>query len=505
MAVRTKQIDSDFTPSNYTNTSTNVDGHLEGIDNALSGLGSGNDTIFDLGGYFPGTPSPDEVIISQVVTKDLTVIIDSPGTAGSVTAPTGDISYDITVDGGSVGSIDYTSGVSLGSISWTGSASVPAGSVLEIVAPSTVSLIHEGVSIVIKAVQSGGDDDYTIQGFFPGTVDDGETIFSIIAPREFAIDDNDNGSAAGGVVPSSAVTYDILVDGAMVGTIAFSGAASTGTVSWTGDRIIASGSVITVDAPTPADSTHADITITLNANEFDTTAYDLLSYFPSTPGNSEVILFHQFTRNVFLDGLDPGTSKSNTAATASTTYTILKNSAITIGTIVYDASGTDGAISITADELDLLFEIGDTISVSAPASPDSTHAEINISLKCEVMTNAIRLAALQSQIDDTDTTVTPVTADLDLTASVTSSDGDAAYSGSLTSDPNGRVLVFINGIQETVGDAVKTKVFYFSSDAGTTARAFSTIASGDTLHFNGSVAGFELDASDRLDLIYETI
>jgi hypothetical protein len=93
----------------------------------------------------------------------------------------------------------------------------------------------------------------------------------------------------------------------------------------------------------------------------------------------------------------------------------------------------------------------------------------------------------------------------EMTALVTASDGDKATNTTVAATPtnDSYVGVRINGVHYIVGDGVKTKDCYFSADAGTTARAISAVASGDELFWNGSVAGFELDATDKIDFDYE--
>lgn len=91
-----------------------------------------------------------------------------------------------------------------------------------------------------------------------------------------------------------------------------------------------------------------------------------------------------------------------------------------------------------------------------------------------------------------------------MTASTTSSDGDQATVTTIAVTPigDGYVIVGVNGVQYEVGDGVKTKDCYFSGDGGTTARAIADIAAGDTLHWNGSVIGFQLAGTDRIDFNY---
>ena len=54
-----------------------------------------------------------------------------------------------------------------------------------------------------------------------------------------------------------------------------------------------------------------------------------------------------------------------------------------------------------------------------------------------------------------------------------------------------------------LGDGVKTEASYFSNDGGTSARLIADIEAGDTLYWNGSIAGYDLDATDDIDVGYE--
>ena len=68
---------------------------------------------------------------------------------------------------------------------------------------------------------------------------------------------------------------------------------------------------------------------------------------------------------------------------------------------------------------------------------------------------------------------------------------------------NGAINVIINGLNadESYGD--RTGECYFSNDGGLTARASNSIVAGDTLYFNGNIAGFDLSTSDTIDLVYQ--
>jgi hypothetical protein len=96
--------------------------------------------------------------------------------------------------------------------------------------------------------------------------------------------------------------------------------------------------------------------------------------------------------------------------------------------------------------------------------------------------------------------------DKDLAALATALDGDQATSGALSATPagGGYVQVFVNGKRVNVADGSATPGdCYFSNDGGTTPRPLASIAAGDTLHWVGSVGGYELETTDRVDLDYE--
>jgi hypothetical protein len=101
-------------------------------------------------------------------------------------------------------------------------------------------------------------------------------------------------------------------------------------------------------------------------------------------------------------------------------------------------------------------------------------------------------------------TAVPFKGNLGMTALVTVSDGDAACATTLLKKPllGGSVSVFVSGLRAGLGDGVKTKDCYFSDDLGATAKTLENLASGDKLYWNGSIAGFQLDAGDVIDFEY---
>ena len=98
----------------------------------------------------------------------------------------------------------------------------------------------------------------------------------------------------------------------------------------------------------------------------------------------------------------------------------------------------------------------------------------------------------------------PTDSDQDMAPNLTSSDGDSTgLTISYTPHQDGLVQVYVNGLGVGVGDGTKNASCYFSSDGGSTANTIGNIQAGDTLYWNGSIAGYELDNGDSLDFIYE--
>jgi len=452
-------------------------------------------TVFDLGGFVPGVPTASAVVVAQQITKSLTVDSDDPGAATSDTAPAVGSTFDIQINNSSVGSIAFTAGMTTGTVSWTGSTSISAGDRLEIISPASPDAFQDNFSFILKAYQGGEDNDYTIQTYFPDTLSVAtEPVLSFVSPRKLVVSDADNGSSSSETATTGATTYDIQVNGVSVGSVVYDAADTEGEVSWTGDRIIEVGDLIQILGPGSPDATHEDIFFTLNADELGVTAYDLAFFYPDalTVG-SQVIFRHTFARDVILDRKAIGQATSDTATTAETIYIINCNGS-PIGTITYASSATDGTIAWNSNAPTLMSE-GDTLSVIGPATADSTHAGISITLKGEYAIRAVVQAAEQQRHQR---------ADLRVSALETTADGDPASASTLSYTPlNGAIVIHVNGIRESVGDGVKTESIFFSSDGGTTAKSLMSIMAGDTPYWNGSVAGYELDTDDLIDYDYE--
>jgi hypothetical protein len=87
-----------------------------------------------------------------------------------------------------------------------------------------------------------------------------------------------------------------------------------------------------------------------------------------------------------------------------------------------------------------------------------------------------------------------------MAANTTTADFQAACATTIAATPagDGYVSVMVNGLEQVLGDGVKTKDCYFSVDAGATARAIAAITAGDTLYWVGTIAGFQLASATDL-------
>tara|TARA_B110000285_G_scaffold205388_1_gene243101 strand:+ start:1004 stop:2881 length:1878 start_codon:yes stop_codon:yes gene_type:complete len=94
-----------------------------------------------------------------------------------------------------------------------------------------------------------------------------------------------------------------------------------------------------------------------------------------------------------------------------------------------------------------------------------------------------------------------VKTDKNFTPSVTVVDGDTT-GAAITYTPfqDGGVEVLVNGVGINLGAGLDC---YFSSDGGTTAKLEADIEAADILYWNGSVAGYQLEADDDIDFTYD--
>ena len=191
-------------------------------------------------------------------------------------------------------------------------------------------------------------------------------------------------------------------------------------------------------------------------------------------------------------------------------------------TSVISRSG-DGFAQVIIEDVDSYIILGDATG-GGNNYPDEEQAGVCIELDADGMPIVAGIAQLSGSlpnigywIDDatarfeasgTSVTVQAVGistgVDLNKRSLVTSSDGDSTgIAITYTPFSDSVVTIKINGMEINLGDGVKTEDCYFSNDGGATARAIANIEAGDILYWNGSVAGYQLDETDDIDISYQ--
>jgi hypothetical protein len=99
----------------------------------------------------------------------------------------------------------------------------------------------------------------------------------------------------------------------------------------------------------------------------------------------------------------------------------------------------------------------------------------------------------------------PYYGDRNLTPSTTAPNANDANSGlTIANTPNdySRVQVFVNGQLQFLGNGTASGVDCYFGTTGSGV-LISDITAGQTLYWNGGIAGFRLTTSDRIDIVYE--
>ena len=119
-----------------------------------------------------------------------------------------------------------------------------------------------GAAIVAWDI-GGGGAPYDIGVYFPGQPEAGATLLQLVASRPFTLPADLTGSQGyAGTAPAAQADLDVLKNGASIGTITFTAAASAATFTFAGEVAFAAGDRLTVLAPSSQDASLADLSIT---------------------------------------------------------------------------------------------------------------------------------------------------------------------------------------------------------------------------------------------------
>lgn len=106
--------------------------------------------------------------------------------------------------------------------------------------------------------------------------------------------------------------------------------------------------------------------------------YDIAVHIDGIPSSNQEVLRLVAVRDIlFQDNFANSQATANIAATAETTFTI-KVDGVSVGTIVFAASGTSGTFSTSGGEL--LVSTGEVLSIENQATPDATLSDISFTL-----------------------------------------------------------------------------------------------------------------------------
>ena len=110
--------------------------------------------------------------------------------------------------------------------------------------------------------------------------------------------------------------------------------------------------------------------------------YDTGSYYPGSPGGGVTTYFHVFNRTVNFPANFAGSHAANMVqSSADAVFTMVKNintgSPVTIGTMTFPLGSYTGVFVTTGP---IVFDPGDTLQVSAPATTDSSLSDITFLL-----------------------------------------------------------------------------------------------------------------------------
>lgn len=198
---------------------------------------------------------------------------------------------------------------------------------------------------------------------------------------------------------------------------------------------------------------------------------------------------------------NPATSVFDGVTLSSGDRILLKNQTAGAENGIYVFNGS-GVAMTRAIDFDANTEV--TAGAAIPVEEGSTLADTYWKLTTNNPISLGTTALVFANFAPATSAPVPTTSNKYMTAVVTTANGDVACNTAIASTPtnDGFVLVLINADNPELGDGVKTKDCYFSGDSGVTARAFVDITTGDKLYWNGSIAGYQLAATDKVTFQY---
>jgi hypothetical protein len=181
-----------------------------------------------------------------------------------------------------------------------------------------------------------------------------------------------------------------------------------------------------------------------------------------------------------------------------TALTVIDSSTID-ATILWDENGPEVDVPNSGDTC-IISEKGPGHGLAFPVSP-LVYAGLAAGLDVSALGNDFRniVDGITGGGGNEDKEMTEAHAAL-----TTTTDGDFAVATGLLHDPEGAVIVTVNGMQVSVGDGTTSGVeCYFTHPSNNTPRTMDAITVGDRLRWMGSFATYELAPGDTVQINYE--
>lgn len=223
--------------------------------------------------YMPDNINTVGTTISRYVAgRDFLIPSVSTSDAHANTPPTVNVRYDLLHNGSVIGTVDFSAGSSDGSVSIPVDVNVTAGDLIELVTTSAIDSFIAGVSITIQGQfdNIANTNPYDIEIYKTGPLDTPNAIFgNVIIAREVTLSQMIGANTAYAEIPPAVdVTYDVLYNGGIVGSVSFTAGNSIGMVNIPSSITMAAGDTISLSTGVNVDATIAEISITIGATVF---------------------------------------------------------------------------------------------------------------------------------------------------------------------------------------------------------------------------------------------
>ena len=160
-----------------------------------------------------------------------------------------------------------------------------------------------------------------------------------------------------------------------------------------------------------------------------------------------------------------------------------------------DVADIETSLSHVLSSIDSLEISATGGGASLTSSIDSLESQLSSQLLA-IFTSIGNLASISHPVSFTERNRIPI-----------ATSGNLSSTGvTLSRQPTAKTFIEINvnGSIIDVKDGTGTnQTCYFSSDGGLTAKTYTQLSTGDTLYWNGILAGYDLDGDDRIDMTYQ--